>query len=143
MRVSPPGFQFLGLICCFFGLVATPQAGYAPASHFFMKLVFAAPDNFLSSLPTAFASQASRLHFWMKLVFAAPTSGLPSFPTALLSQVSCAMAEPIANTDKSTARKKSFMVSFFSKLLHCRRDASASRLLPFPESQPGKRASHC
>jgi hypothetical protein len=36
-------------------------AVYAPASHFFMKLVFAAPDNFLPSLATALASQVSRL----------------------------------------------------------------------------------
>ena len=75
-----------------------------------MKLVFAAPDNFLPSLPTALASQASRLHFCRKLVFAAPASGLPSFPTALLSQVSCAMAEPSANIDTRAARKKRFMV---------------------------------
>jgi hypothetical protein len=85
-------------------------AVYAPVSHFFMKLVFAAPDNFLPSLPIALGSQASRLHFCMKLVFAAPASGFPSFPIALLSQVSCAMAEPSANTDNRTARKKRFMV---------------------------------
>jgi hypothetical protein len=43
---------------------------------FLMKLVFAAPDNFLPSLATALASQVSRLHFCMKLIFAAPASGL-------------------------------------------------------------------
>ena len=75
-----------------------------------MKLVFAAPDNFLPSLATALVSQLSRLHFCMKLVFAAPASGLPSFPTALLSQVSCAMAEPTANTANSAARNNQFIV---------------------------------
>jgi hypothetical protein len=53
-----------------------------PAWHFFMKLVFAAPESFFPSLPTALAAQASVLHFLMKLVFAAPAKGFPSFPTA-------------------------------------------------------------
>jgi hypothetical protein len=56
---------------------------YASTSHFFMKLDFAAPDNFLPSLLTAFVSQLSILHFFKKLAFAAPASGLPSFPIAL------------------------------------------------------------
>src|SRR5207248_4177507 len=93
-------------------------APYAPASHFFMKLVFAAPASFLPSLPTALASQASLLHFCTKLVFAAPASGLPSFPTALLTQVSCATAAPRANTDKRTARKIRFMIVSLPSCCH-------------------------
>src|SRR5947209_11589062 len=92
-----------------------------------MKLVFAAPDNFLPSLPIALGSQASRLHFCMKLVFAAPASGFPFFPIALLSQVSCAMAEPSANTDNRTARKKRFMVLSL-QLLHSQRYGSDAHL---------------
>jgi len=42
------------------------------AWHFFMKLVFAAPDSFLPSLLTALAAQVSRLHFLTKLILAAP-----------------------------------------------------------------------
>jgi hypothetical protein len=45
----------------------------------------------------------------MKLVLAAPTSGLPLLPTALLAQVSCAIADPTANTDNSKARSNRFM----------------------------------
>jgi hypothetical protein len=85
-------------------------AVYAPASHFFIKLDFAAPDNFLPSLPTALAAQVSRWHLCMKLVLAAPTSGLLLFPIALLSQVSCAMADPTANADNSTVGNNLFMV---------------------------------
>jgi hypothetical protein len=50
-----------------------------PASHFFMKLVFAAPASFLPSFPTALASQ----HFFIELVLAAPASAFPSLLTAL------------------------------------------------------------
>ena len=39
--------------------------------HFFTKLVFAAPESGLPSLPTALSSQ----HLFKKLVFAAPASG--------------------------------------------------------------------
>src|SRR5271155_2168014 len=85
-------------------------AVYAPASHFFIKLDFAAPDNFLPSLPTAFAAQVSRWHLCLKLVLAAPASGLPSFLTALLSQVSCAMAEPTANPDNNKATNNRLVV---------------------------------
>jgi hypothetical protein len=98
-------------------LGAMLPAVYAPASHFFMKLDFAAPDNFLPSLATARVAQVSRLHFCMKLVFAAPASGLPFFPTALLSQVSCAMAEPTANTDNSTAKNNRLMLHSSSDFL--------------------------
>jgi hypothetical protein len=42
---------------------------HAP-EHFLTKLVFAAPDSFFPSLPTALSSQ----HFFMKDVFAAPAS---------------------------------------------------------------------
>src|SRR4249920_1027452 len=68
-----------------------------------MKLVLAAPESFLPSEPTAFASQVSAMHFFMNEVFAAPASGLPSLPTALVSQVSCANAAPPANVRTNTA----------------------------------------
>src|SRR3569833_4091266 len=44
----------------------------------------------------------------MKLVLAAPESALPSLPTALLSQ-DCAMAEPAAKAVMTRARRMRFM----------------------------------
>jgi hypothetical protein len=44
------------------------SAREAPASHFFIKLVFAALESSLPLLLTALALQESRLHFLMKLV---------------------------------------------------------------------------
>ena len=61
--------------------------GQAPFSHFFMKLVFAAPESGLPSWLTALVAQVSAMHFFMNEVLAAPASGLPYLPTALLSQV--------------------------------------------------------
>jgi hypothetical protein len=66
-----------------------PSSSY-PLVHFFTKLVFAAPESGLPSLPTALSSQ----HLFKKLVFAAPASGLPSFPMAFDAHaMSCAIAE--------------------------------------------------
>src|SRR5215813_1063795 len=101
--------------------VGNQACRYAPAWHFFMKLVFAAPASFLPSPPTALASQASFLHFFMKLVFAAPTRALPSLPTALLSQVSCAMAEPNAKIVSTAARKSRFIIASVELSLRERR----------------------
>jgi len=82
-----------------------------------MKLAFAAPANFLPSLPTAFVSQVSLLHFCMKLVFAAPARGLPSFAIALLSQVSCAVADPAAaKTNMEIATRRRFIVILLLRL---------------------------
>jgi hypothetical protein len=58
------------------------NATYAPVSHFFMKLLFAAPASFFPSFPTAPASQ----HFFIELALAAPASALPSLPTAFATQ---------------------------------------------------------
>jgi hypothetical protein len=83
-----------------------------------MKLFFAAPDSFLSLLPTALASQVSRLHFCMKLILAAPTSGLPLLPTALLAQVSWATelnANTRANINNGRASKMRFMAILFGR----------------------------
>jgi len=55
------------------------ECDQVPASHFFRKLVFAAPASFLPSFPTAPASQ----HFFMELALAAPASAFPSLLTAL------------------------------------------------------------
>src|SRR5215467_3480850 len=82
---------------------------YAPLSHFFMKLVLAAPASFLPSEPTALAAQASAMHFFMNDVFAAPASGLPSLPTAWVSQESCAKADPAAKVAMMAARNIRFM----------------------------------
>src|SRR5258708_3037418 len=83
---------------------ALPNAGVqAPFSHFFMKLVFAAPESGLPSWLTALVAQVSAMHFLMDAVLAAPASGLPSLPTALLSQVSCARAAPPANATTNAA----------------------------------------
>src|SRR6476661_5871927 len=79
------------------------QAAQAPFSHFFMKLVFAAPESGLPSWLTALVAQVSAMHFFMNEVLAAPASGLPSLPTALLSQVSCARAAPPANITTNAA----------------------------------------
>src|ERR1043165_1293050 len=82
-----------------------------PASHFFMKLVLAAPASFLPSEPTALASQESWLHFFMNEVLAAPASGLPSLPMAFISQdASWAKAEPAANVAITAAKKIRFIV---------------------------------
>jgi hypothetical protein len=75
----------------------------APFSHFFMKLVFAAPESGLPSALTALVAQESAMHFFMNEFLAAPASGLPSLPTALLSQVSCAKAAPLANVATNAA----------------------------------------
>src|ERR1700687_4076152 len=75
----------------------------APFSHFFMKLVFAAPESGLPSWLTALVEQVSAMHFFTNEVLAAPASGLPSLPTALLSQVSCARAAPPANATTNAA----------------------------------------
>jgi hypothetical protein len=76
-----------------------PSSSY-PLVHFFTKLVFAAPESGLPSLPTALSSQ----HLFKKLVFAAPASGLPSFPTAFDAHAtSCAIAEPHPTIKVSTA----------------------------------------
>src|ERR1700719_546309 len=85
---------------------------YAPFSHFFMKLVLAAPASGLPSEPTALVAQESAMHFFMNEVFAAPASGLPSLPMALVSQESCANAEPAAKVAIMAAKKMRFM--FFS-----------------------------
>ena len=83
-----------------------------------MKLLFAAPLSGFPSDPIALGVQASRLHFVMKLFFAAPTSGLPFLPTALLAHVSCATAEPIANTIARSAYIKGFILSSFGVCAH-------------------------
>src|ERR1700736_6978771 len=88
---------------------------YAPFSHFFMKLVLAAPASGLPSEPTALVAQESAMHFFMNEVFAAPASGLPSLPTALVSQLSCATAEPIANALTMGAHKIRFIIGFSPK----------------------------
>src|SRR5262249_34664358 len=82
---------------------------YAPSSHFFMKLLRAAPASGLPSLPTALGSQASALHFFKNAVFAAPARGFPSLPTALLPQVSCPKADPTAKAAIKTPRTSRFM----------------------------------
>src|SRR5690349_5393911 len=86
------------------------RRGYAPISHFFMKLFLAAPASGLPSEPTAFGAQASSLHFFMNEVLAAPASALPSLPTALLSQVSSASAAPAAKVATIAARKIRFIM---------------------------------
>jgi hypothetical protein len=57
------------------------EADQVPASHFFMKLVFAAPASFLPSFPTALPSQ----HFFIELILAAPASAFPSLLTVLVA----------------------------------------------------------
>lgn len=77
---------------------------HAPSTHFFMKLVFAAPASGLPFLSIAFGSQVSFAHFVMKLCSAAPERGLPSLPIALLLQVPSAKAQLKANVIISIAR---------------------------------------
>jgi hypothetical protein len=48
----------------------------ASETHFFVKLVLAAPANFLSAAVASQLALASVSHFFMKLVFAAPASFL-------------------------------------------------------------------
>src|ERR1700743_3355946 len=84
---------------------------YAPFSHFFRKLVLAAPESGLPSALTALVSQESAIHFFMNDVFAAPASALPSLPTALASQLSCAMAEPAAKVAIIAASKTRLIMS--------------------------------
>jgi hypothetical protein len=84
----------------------------APFSHFFMKLVFAAPESGLPSALTALVAQESAMHFFMNEVLAAPASGLPSLPIALVSHVSCAKAAPPANVAINPAN-----INFLSMLL--------------------------
>src|ERR1700749_2878578 len=106
------GLQLLGLTrfldanrksTSFENAIGKPQA---PFSHFFMKLVLAAPASGLPSELTALVAHWSAMHFFMNDVFAAPASALPSLPTALLSQVSCAIAVPAAKAAITVARTK-------------------------------------
>jgi hypothetical protein len=80
------------------------QITQLPLSHFFKKLVFAAPDNGLPSLLTAESSQ----HFLIELIFAAPANGLPSLLTALVAQ-DCAAADPTAKAEMMRASARRFM----------------------------------
>src|SRR3954447_8122377 len=48
----------------------------ASEMHFFVKLFFAAPANFLSAAAASQVDLASASHFFMKLVLAAPASFL-------------------------------------------------------------------
>src|SRR3979411_312503 len=57
----------------FFFTVSIARGGnQAPFSHFFMKLVFAAPESGLPSWLTALVAQVSAMHFLMDAVLAAP-----------------------------------------------------------------------
>src|SRR5258705_821094 len=89
----------------------TVSEDQAPCSHFFMKLVLAAPASGLPSWLTALVAQESAMHFFMNDVFAAPASALPSLPTALVSQLSCAMAVPTANVATNAANNTLLIIS--------------------------------
>src|SRR3984893_18143145 len=99
MDFEPPNWEFAGSS----PVQLESQTRAAPFSHFFMKLVFAAPESGLPSWLTALVAQVSAMHFFMNEVLAAPASGLPYLPTALLSQVSCARAAPPANITTNAA----------------------------------------
>src|SRR4029077_19640509 len=107
LHLAPPSGDLeppSGNSAALFVTVSVARGGdQAPFSHFFMKLVFAAPESGLPSWLTALVAQVSAMHFLMDAVLAAPASGLPSLPTALLSQVSCASAAPPANITTNTA----------------------------------------
>src|SRR5689334_7784552 len=77
------------------------------ASHFFIKLAFAAPASFLPSFPTAPASQ----HFFIELALAAPARALPSLLTALAAQAapSCARAGEAANSESKLTTTRRFI----------------------------------
>src|SRR5258708_29706524 len=89
----------------------TVSEDQAPCSHFFMKLVLAAPASSLPSWLTALVAQESAMHFFMNDVFAAPASALPSLPTALVSQLSCAMAVPPANVATNAPHNTLLIIS--------------------------------
>jgi hypothetical protein len=78
-RPAGPGVARVPVYSSATPVIVRSMVDQAPASHFFIKLVFAAPASFLPSLPTALTSQ----HFFIELSLAAPASGLPSLPTAL------------------------------------------------------------
>src|SRR5258708_36467395 len=88
----------------------TVSEDQAPCSHFFMKLVLAAPASGLPSWLTALVAEESAMHFFMNDVFAAPASALPSLPTALVSQESSANAEPAANVASTATRNIRFIM---------------------------------
>jgi len=90
-----------------------PASGEEPdhpaLSHFFMKLVLAAPASGLPSLPTACSVQDVLMHFFMKLVLAAPASGFPCLSIAFASHAAfcataCASVTPFAKTNTSIAK---------------------------------------
>src|SRR5271157_1939279 len=58
-----------------------------------------------------FARYAPFSHFFMKLLFAAPLRGLPSALTALVSQVSWAIVEPTANIVINAAIRTGFILN--------------------------------
>ena len=78
---------------------------YAPLSHFFTKLAFAAPKSGLPSLLTAESSQ----HFFIELDLAAPLRAFPSLLTAFVAQ-DCAKADPAAKQVIRSASARRFMV---------------------------------
>src|SRR6516225_7196480 len=59
-------------------ILFAPQAPTASVTHFFVKLVFAAPASFLSFACPSHDFCASDWHFFMKLLSAAPASFLSS-----------------------------------------------------------------
>lgn len=86
-----------------------------PPSHFFRKLVLAAPASFFPFLSTAWDSQLSFMHFFTELVLAAPESGLPSLLMAFASHadIDCADAGavigPSAKAETTAARMIDFI----------------------------------
>jgi hypothetical protein len=110
---EPPSGEFGGFF--FFTVSGAGGGDQAPFSHFFIKLVLAAPESGLPSWLTALVAQVSTMHFFMNEVLAAPASGLPSLPTALLSQVSCARAAPPANAKTNAAN-----INFLNMILSLR-----------------------
>jgi len=91
--LNKKGPHAAGLFCTSFN-AASLQPLAASASHFFMKLLLAAPANALPFLSTAFVAQAgaaaallSFSHFLTKLFLAAPANALPFLSTALASQL--------------------------------------------------------
>ena len=88
------------------------MGAHASLSHFFKKLVFAAPASGFPFLSIAFGSQLSFAHLVMKLFSAAPANGLPFLSIALLWQVPWAIAGLSANVVSRTA----MLIRFTSNL---------------------------
>jgi len=88
------------------------QLPTASVTHFFVKLVFAAPANFFSAAALSQDAAASVWHFFIKLVIAAPASFL--LPASTLQESAKALLEASKSAAVRTSPFIAFLLGFVS-----------------------------